>query len=239
MNFEHVVNGHIYTTVLSLGSHAKALPEACFDSLVSHMSILPHPSISRGTVRLVVLGGAAVNTDRGTKTCVSIAVRYSRYFALVETHWKPETGEFGKQEARKWAKRTYELLAPFRSGIMTHAPDEINKPDVDGVNDIDNSCGCDDNIRTTPERMSTNESSATIPGSRKMAELDEVIKERLREVKKKYDPTNRFHNNANIQQTFHSSCSVTTEGSNALEVVSTPISDGDGAGDETQLKNAI
>lgn len=191
MTIEHVMNGHIYTTVLSIGSHAQLLPEECFESLVKHMSITPVPAIIKASVRFVVLGGAAVNTDRGTKTCVPISVRHSRYFALIETQWRPETGEIGKQEARKWTKLTFDLLVPYRSGVIKHAPDAMQAADainVDGSVD-----SADDGAFNSFIGVST-----SFKSSEKIADLDAILKQRLREIKHKYDPVNRFRNNANI-----------------------------------------
>ena len=55
---------------------------------------------------------------------MSPAIRASKYFGLIEAHWKPEHGDAGKAQAREWVRKMVEILKPYMTEELRYTPSE-------------------------------------------------------------------------------------------------------------------
>ena len=130
--------------------------------------------LSKAVVVLMNMGGAVANADpENFKTCVPKSVRNARFFAILEIHWKKETGEKGKNVAKEWCKRVVDVLKKYKTA-STYSPDEIHTSNEYG------------------ESNSTGQFSSV---------EDSALFQKLSDLKLKYDPENFFKQNLNIKPT--------------------------------------
>jgi hypothetical protein len=171
MTAKMIVSGHVYTTLVQLGSIDKPLPVELFHEILGHTRKTLPSTLESAVVIFFPMGGK-ICTGSGVETTVSSTLRTARYFAIIETRWKASSGDTGRVDARNWAKESSRILSPYSYACMRHTVDAINDPLLDDQRKED-------------------------IGAHDIGYHDSNLM-RLQEIKTLYDPTNFFCMNANV-----------------------------------------
>jgi hypothetical protein len=121
-----VLHGYLYHTVIQFGELDVELPQEFWEKLLAFTRAMLHESLLKALVVSLTMGGKlATNDPDGTTTCIARSLRKARYFGVIEVYWKPEFGEKGKEEARKWARTVVEIIQPFCNEVLRYAAPDV------------------------------------------------------------------------------------------------------------------
>jgi hypothetical protein len=164
-----IVSGFLYSTAIQVGTFGQALPDAFFDELLSHTRKRKASTLAGAVVALFPMGGnIQAGNGLGLDNVLNPAVRTAKYFAIIEARWKDNAGEAGRADAKAWATEASRILAKYSQGSMRHAVDAVNEKD---------------------QNVDINAYDKGYP---------EHVRQKMRDIKIRYDPCNFFSMNANI-----------------------------------------
>jgi hypothetical protein len=186
----HTPSGHIYHTILQIGQQDSLLPSQFLSDLLEYVRRPLSLLMLNAVVILWAMGGVSTTMDDGSKTCLPPSVRSGRYFVVIESYWRPDSGSQGKIAAKEWAHGAFALLRTQQTTVMTHAPDEVNASSPLSEERRD---GADAVCSSVEAALVSRNSNGNFSG------YSATLYSRLRTVKTKYDPDNIFRQNTNIE----------------------------------------
>lgn len=138
---------HRFDSVVPIGTANELLPEDFVLSIVDKFSKALEPHVRWANLIMFSVGGDCATKDDGVNTCLTEDFRNSRYFAIIGTTWDLDSGNHGKEAARKFCKDIKEICSAVKTIQTTYSCNDLEddpiKPDSVELAE-DNSVDCND-----------------------------------------------------------------------------------------------